>query len=102
MKFLPLIVSAFILVGCAGGEVDYLPQTAIVYAAVPVASVRVSTRPPLGRYEVLGIISGQQTDPSETLAHAAARFQAKAAEVGGNYVWVIGMQENNYMAPGFS
>ena len=93
-------VSLFGLVGCGDG-IDYMAETGNVYAPVPVVTVHVSDRPPKGQYEVIGVMSTQQ-DRGELPTELVKRLRDKAAAMGGNYVWVVSANENQYVAPAVS
>ena len=79
----------------------YVPQTTAAYPPVPAATVMVADRPPKGHYVVLGILTAEQR-PGESIEQGSARFREKASSVGADYVWIVGLGSNQYVAPAVS
>jgi hypothetical protein len=89
------------LCSCAGNDVSYVPQTSSAYAPVPPKTVMVADRPPKGEYVTLGILTAEQ-HLGENTEQGINRFREKAAAIGADYVWIVSLGSNQYIAPAVS
>lgn len=93
-----LVFSVLLLSGCAGAGVQVLSQTEIQYPAVPANHVTVSKYPPKGSYKVIAVLTVEQFN-TEAPLHTVGRMQAKAASLGADYLQLVGLDSNTYLAP---
>jgi len=93
-------LSAVFLSGCGTGTgVEVMPQTVALqttetFPPVPVSHVRVSSHPPKGHYQIIYLVTAE-AGKDEPLDHFLGRLQIEAAALGGDYVWVMGAQDDS-------
>lgn len=104
IKTIATWVSAMILTGCVTPVVTYIPKTNIAMRAKQNPnSIEVLTDRPVRSFMTLGVmgLGGRPLNGFQDLINEAKR---KAAEVGGDFVWVVkaGTVDQHYMIPGYS
>ena len=91
-------LTTFLLAGCANPRVDVMPEPVVLqpaptYEPVPLDHVRVSTYPPKGYYQIIALVAAEAAD-NEPLPHFLNRLQRQGASLGGDYVWLVGAQDD--------
>jgi hypothetical protein len=94
-----LVLFAALMSGCSTDHPVVITEPTLVAPTgkstpLPISQIPVSTYPPQGPHQIIALINLEAGD-KEPLPHFLSRLQRATAELGGQYVWLMGAQDDS-------